>query len=407
MNRYRELLGFKHSWVLLTVAIPARIAYGMVALDIFFKTQRATNSIALAGLALGINSIAGALTAGIRGSFMDRYGQTWPVTVLATGYTTMLIVLNFADSKNTILVFAFLLGISAPPINLSIRPLWKTVVPESHLRVAYAADTAGMNMAGVVGPVIATTLSLSSHPESALYLTAAFMFIGAMGLAASQVSRRWRPERVEVKQALFRSKAMQLLALEGAFIGFGWGLFDIAVPAFSTLEGVPHRTAWIFGAMSVANVIGGLIAGFVSKKRSVLRTLRRFYFTWFLVSIPIIFTYPGWTMAVAGFFLGLVGGSIQVFYWEVMELTRPKGFHSAAMGWLWTIEGSIASVGSAVGGWLSATYSPRICFIGTTLCLATGFTILMSGSKTLAAADRAPTEAEDIEAIADVASTNN
>ena len=407
MNRYRELLRFPHSWVLLTVAIPARIAYGMVSLDIFFKTQRETHSIALAGLALGINSIAGALTAGIRGSFMDRYGQTWPVSVLATGYTTMLIVLNFAHSKETLLIFAFLLGVSAPPINLSIRPLWKTVVPESHLRVAYAADTAGMNMAGVVGPVIATTLSLSSHPESALLLTSLFMFMGAMGLASSQVSRQWRPEKVEKKQSLFRSKAMQLLALEGACIGFGWGLFDIAVPAFSTIENVPHRTAWIFGAMSVANIIGGLLAGFVSKKRSALKTLRRFYFTWFLVSIPIIFTYPGWTMAIAGFFLGLVGGSIQVFYWEVMELTRPKGFHSAAMGWLWTIEGSVASIGSAVGGWICATYSPRICFIGTSICLAFGFTILKTGRKTLAAADRIPTPEEDAEALGDVASTNN
>lgn len=406
MNRYRELMKFPHAWVLVSVAAPARIAYGMVALDIFFKTQRETSSIALAGLALGLNSVAGALTAGVRGTLMDRYGQSWPITLLVTGYTSMLIILNFAQSKETILIFALLLGFTAPPINLSIRPLWKTVVPESHLRVAYAADTAGMNLAQVLGPVIATTLSLSSRPESALFLTAACMAIGGYGLALSEVSRRWRPERVEKKQSLFRYRAIQLLALEGAFIGFGWGLFDIAVPAFATIEGVPHRTAWILGAMSTATVIGGLLAGLASKKRSALRTLTRTYSIWLLVTIPIIFTYPGWSMAIAGFFLGLVGGAIQVFYWEVLELTRPRGFASASQGWLWTIEGSFMALGSALGGWLSATFSPRICFVATSLCLTIGLIILTAGKNILRAADRIPTEAEEVEALGDVPSTN-
>jgi len=400
-------MAFPHAWVLVTVAAPARIAYGMVALDIFFKTQRETGSIALAGLALGLNSVAGALTAGIRGTLMDRYGQSWPITLLVTGYTTMLIVLNFAESKSTILIFALVLGFTAPPINLSIRPLWKTVVPESHLRVAYAADTAGMNFAGVIGPVIATTLSLSSRPESALFVTAACMALGGYGLALSTVSRKWRPEKVEKKQSLFRYRAIQLLALEGAFIGFGWGLFDIAVPAFSTLEGVPHRTAWILGAMSVANVIGGLLGGLASRTRSALRTLTLTYGVWLLVSLPIIFTYPGWSMAIAGFFLGLVGGAIQVFYWEVLELTRPRGFASASQGWLWTIEGSFMALGSALGGWLSATFSPRICFIGTSLCLTIGLSILTLGKKILREADRIPTDEEDVAALGDVASTNN
>ena len=398
---------FPHAWVLVSVAMPARIAYGMVALDIFFKTQRETNSVALAGLALGLNSVAGALTAGLRGTLMDRFGQSWPIRILVTGYTTMLIVLNFATDKHTILIFALVLGFSAPPINLSIRPLWRTVVPESHLRIAYAADTAGMNLASVVGPVIATTLSLSSHPESALFVTAGCMAIGGFGLAFSQVSRQWRAEKVEKKQSLFRHKAIQLLAFEGAFIGFGWGLFDIAVPAFATLEKVPHRTAWILGAMSAANVIGGLLGGLASKKRSALRTLTLTYGIWLLVSIPIAFTYPGWSMAIAGFFLGLVGGAIQVFYWEVMELTRPKGFASASQGWLWTIEGTCMAIGSAIGGWLSSSYSPRYCFIGTSLCLTVGLITLRFGKDILKAADRIPTEAEDVDAIADVPSTNN
>ena len=49
-------------------AFPARLAYGMIGLGIFFKTEQETGSIAAAGFAIGLNSLAGALTAGIRGS---------------------------------------------------------------------------------------------------------------------------------------------------------------------------------------------------------------------------------------------------------------------------------------------------------------------------------------------------
>ena len=314
--------------------------------------------------------------------------------------------MNNADNQRTILIFALLLGVTAPPINLSVRPLWRTVVPDEELRVAYAIDTAGMNFTSVIGPILATTLSLSSQPQSALYLTAALMAVGGYGLALSHVSRRWKPEKVEQKQLFFRYKAMQLLAIEGAFIGLGWGFFDIAVPAFATLEKVPHLTAWILGAMGAATVIGGLLGGLASKRRSALRTLNLTYIFWVLFSIPIIFSYPGWSMALAGFFLGLIGGAIQVFYWEVLELTRPQGYSTASLGWLWTIEGTFMALGSALGGWLSDALSPRICFALTTICLMIGLLILRYGRDILKDADRAPTEREEAEAIGDVPSTN-
>ena len=68
MNRYRELFALPSVWALVLAAFPARIAYGMVGLSIFFKTQHETHSIALAGLAIGLNSLASSTTAGLRGS---------------------------------------------------------------------------------------------------------------------------------------------------------------------------------------------------------------------------------------------------------------------------------------------------------------------------------------------------
>ena len=374
----------------------------MVALSIFFKTQQAIGSVAVAGLAIGINSLAGAATAGLRGSLMDRFGQKWPLRIFVPGYAGMMLLLNTMENRNAILVAAFIMGISAPPINLSVRPLWKMIVPEDYLRTAYAVDTSVMSTAGVIGPVIATSLALSSHPGSALVVASIFMAVGGGSLALTQVSRDWKPEKKDENHiSLWRNKAIQLLMIEGCFIGFGWGVFDVAVPAFATLEGVPHRTAWVFTAMGVANVVGGLLGGLVSKKVSALKAMRLTYFIWIFISIPIVFTYPGWSMVLAGAFLGLVGGTIQVFYWEVMEAVRPKGSAVGMMGWIWTVEGTLMSIGSAAGGWIAETYSPRFAMSITSFTIITGFIILNLGRKRLSAADRLPTDEEDLAAMSD------
>jgi MFS family permease len=374
----------------------------MVGLGIFFKVEQATGSISFAGLAIGLNAAAGALTAGIRGSIMDKYGQTWPLRIMVPGYAAMAFALNAMHSKPLMLTFAFVMGLTAPPINLSVRPLWKIVVPQDFLRTAYAIDTAIMSAAGVVGPVIATSLALSSRPSLPLNICGVLMLIGGGALAITKVSRSWIPEKKSADYVpLWKHKPLRLLMIEGCFIGFGWGVFDVAVPAFTTIEKVPHLTAWIFTAMGVCNILGGLLAGLVSKRTSSLKAMRRTYLVWFIVSLPIAFTYPGWSMIIAGAFLGLVGGAIQVFYWEVMEAIRPQGSPTAMMGWLWTVEGTLMSMGSVAGGVISEKASPSIALGITTACIGIGYIILRIGNTRLLAADRIPTDEEDLEAMKD------
>ncbi len=408
MNRYRQLFAMPNVWVLVLAAFPARVAYGMVGLALFFKTEQETGSIALAGLVIGANSLAGSFTAGVRGSLIDKYGQKWPLRILVPGYASMMIAVNISHSAAFIVVMATIMGLTAPPINLSVRPLWKTIVPGDFLRTAYAVDTSVMNTAGVIGPVIATSLALSKFPGSPLLTAAILMALGGGALAIAPVSRDWKPEKKERgAQSLWRSPALRLMMLEGSFIGFGWGLFDVAVPAFATIENVAHRTAWVFAAMGISSIIGGLIAGLLSKHTSSLSALRKTYFIWFLVAIPMAFTYPGWSMAIAGAFLGFVGGAIQVFYWEVMEAVRPQGSAVAYMAWLWTVEGSVMSLGAAVGGILSERISPQFCLALTAVSIGLGNLILTIGKERLIAANRIPTGEEDLRAMEDNSPTTS
>ena len=403
MNRYKELFGFPQVIRLGISAFPARLAYGMIGLGIFFKAEQETSSIAIAGFAIGLNSLAGSLTAGIRGSVMDRFGQKWPIRILVPMYSALILLLNTMETRQTILVTACVLGITAPPINLSVRPLWKDIVPDSYLRTAYAFDSSMMSSTSVIGPVVITALSLSSRPELGLGTVATLMFIGGVALSLTPASRDWIPEKKKKDQErLWRNRAIQLLMFEGCFIGFGWGVFDVAVPAFATQEGVQHRVAWIFASFGASTVIGGLLGGLVSKKLAPLLALRRAYLLWLIACVPVAFTYPDWSMALIGACIGLVGGAVQVFYFEVLEAVRPRGSQTASLGWIWSVEGSFMALGAAVGGVVSETFSPRIGLAMLPIMILFGLIILTIGRGRLSAANDIPTDEEDLQAMKDI-----
>jgi MFS family permease len=407
MKRYRELFRFPQVIRLGISAFPARLAYGMIGLGIFFKTEQETGSVAIAGFAIGLNSLAGSLTAGIRGSVMDKWGQKWPLRILVPAYSALILTFNQMETSSSLLIAAFVLGITAPPINLSVRPLWKDLVPHSYLRTAYAFDSAMMSSTTVVGPVVVTALALSSRPYLALDVVAALMFIGGAALALTPVSKNWIPEKKEKGQgSLLRNPVMQLLMFEGCFIGFGWGVFDVAVPAFATQEDVAHRVAWIFAAFGIANVIGGLLGGLVSKKLAPLPALRRAYLFWLIACIPIVLTNPDWTMALVGASIGFVGGAVQVFYFEVLEAVRPQGSQTSSLGWIWSVEGSFMAIGAAVGGVVSEYLSPRYGLAMLPLMIFFGLIVLTLGKNRLSAANDLPTDEEDLAAMDDISDRN-
>jgi MFS family permease len=384
-------------------AFPARLAYGMIGLGIFFKAEQETGSIAVAGFAIGLNSLAGSITAGLRGSVMDKFGQKWPIRILVPLYAALILLLNTMETRQSILVTAFILGITAPPINLSVRPLWKDIVPHSYLRTAYAFDSSMMSSTSVIGPVVITALSLSSHPGLGLGTTAALMFIGGIALSLTPVSRDWIPEKKQKnQQKLWRDRAIQLLMLEGCFVGFGSGVFNVAVPAFATQEGVQHRVAWIFATLGAATVVGGLLGGLVSRKLAPLSAFRVVYLLWFIACIPIAFTYPDWTMALVCGCIGFLGGAQKVFYFEVLEAVRPKGSQTSSLGWIWTVEGSFMAIGAAVGGVVSETYSSQIGLAILPIMLFIGLIILSIGRGRLSAANDVPTDDEDLQAMKEV-----
>ena len=385
---------------LLIGSIPARLAYGMISLGIFFKVQNTTSSISIAGLAVGLNALASSLSVGIRSAFIDKYGLTWPLRVLVPSYASLIVLFNYSHGKVSLIVIATVLGAVAPPINLAVRPLWKVVVPENKQRTIFAIDTAVMSATAVIGPVLVTSLALSSSPKSALNVCAGAMLMGGIALAILPVTRNWIPEVKDPgTQHLLKLPAIRLLIAEGIFIGLANGLFETGVPAFTTIEGVAGRTGLIFGVLAMFNIFGSLLAGLISKKTSPLLAFKRTYLFWVLACAPLAFANPDWSLLIISALLGLAGGMQMVFYWEIVEKVRTKGTAASAIGWLWTFEGTATAFGATISGYFSEEFSPRYCLALMSICVLIGYVIIHKGQHLLHAANSLPTQAQDEIAI--------
>ena len=388
MREYVRVFRYPGAPSMILASFPARLAYGMIGLGLYFKTYHTVHSIAFAGFVAGLNGISGSITTSLRSKLLDKFGMRTPLRFFVPAYASSILVLNFVHSRGLLVLAALLLGMAAPPINLSIRPLWRNIVPQEDMRRALAIDTSVMTTATILGPVLVTYLSLSKHPASALITCSVLIFVGGISLSMLAITKQWKPEvKSGTEVGIFRVPGIRLLMIEGIIIGLGAGMSQIAVPAFTSIRHVEHLTGTIFAVSSVCSIIGALLAGLIGKRLTPLKAFVRNYYLWALVGLPLCFTTPGWSLMLIGGLVGLTVGSQQVFYLEVIEAVRPKGTAASALGWMWTVEGSAASVGAWVGGSLSQAFSPQFCFALTSASVVIGVVIVHKGQALLKAAD--------------------
>jgi len=354
MNQYSTLLAEKGVKRLIISTIPGRTAYGMLGLSIFFFVHDRTGSITTAGFAAGAETLTGSISAGARGSLIDRFGQTRPLSILVPLYAVVIWLLSMQHTIAGIVTLSIMVGIFSPPINLSARPLWRKVAGPQRLRTAYSIDTTILNTTTLIGPVIATTLALQVSPSAGLWTMASLMLIGGLLMISMPLSRAWIPEPQPTESfSLLKTKEFLILVAEGAIFGLAWGFLQISVPASSTLHNKPALSAPLLAITAGMSIIAGLLVG--SSKRDIT-PLRGFKYTNACIAIcalPLAFTTPGWSMGVVLALVGFSLGSASIYHLEVIEAVRPVGSATAAQGWQWAVEGSMIAVGVALGGYIN------------------------------------------------------
>lgn len=360
MRAYLDLARRPGAWWLILGSLPGRLSFSMSSLAIFFHLEHVSGSLTASGTAVGAYSLVASLTAAPRGRLVDHWGQTRPLALFVPLFAGSLLAIGLVgDTPALAIGLAALCGLTAPPFNISIRPLWLVVARRDQVRTAYALDSTLMHSAMLVGPVAATWIALSVSTTTALVVCAAAMAVGGSVIGVSPVSRGWVPEqRIPGETGLLRSPAIRLLAVEGAFLGFAMGLINVSIPSAATLAGRAQWAGPLLACVAAGSIIGGIVAGARLRHVVPIEGLVRTQAGFFVAALPLAFLAPGLGMAAALFCAGLASGPAHVFYMELVDQVRPRGTAATALASLWTIEGSITAVGAAAAGAIAEAHSP-------------------------------------------------
>jgi MFS family permease len=406
MRTYLEFLKIPGVKRLLVSALPGRLSYGMIALATFFFVQDVTGSITLAGIATGIETLTSSLTAGFRGNLIDKFGQTKPLSFFVPTWVILVLLLSSVTTPAAIIIISAFIGLASPPVNLSTRPLWRVLVGAENLRTGYAIDTVMSSSTIVAGPVIATVLAIPLGGDVALWATAALMAIGGYALIQMPASRNWKPEPQQGNaMRLLRNKQFQILAIEGMVFGLAWGLLEITIPSYSTLQGTPGLSAPLLATLAGASILGGLIIGGRKSMTTPLHGFRVASLVAAIAALPLALTEPGWSMGIVLGLLGLGMGFAQVYHWEVLEAVRPLGTATSAQAWLWAVEGSMMALGIAVGGYVVENISPQLALGGVSVGLIVStIYVWWYAAPRLPEANKPLSDTQKIEVLADLES---
>jgi len=403
---YAEIIRLPGVKRLMVSNIPSRFAYGMLTLSVFFYVHEKTNSVTVAGLASGVETLAASLGAGFRGSLIDRYGQTKPLMIFVPCWALILCLLSLANTSSEIIFVNIFVGLFAPPINLSTRPLWRMAVGAERLRTAYSLDTTLMNATTILGPVVATYIALHFSGRAALLVTAALMLGGGILMITMPLSRQWVPEpKSENSLKLWKHKPYVVMVGEGFIFGMGWGLLDISIPATATINKTPGLAAPLLAILTGTSILAGVITGMRKSNLTALTGFRRASCAAAISTIPLAFITFGWQLGIALAVLGFAIGFAQIYHMEVLEAVRPIGSATSAQAWLWAVEGSSMALGVSGGGWIVEKHNAQFALLLVTLSLCTStIYIIFFASSRLQAANKPLSDDEMAQAISNLES---
>jgi len=221
----------------------------------------APHGLERAGALSGVQMLAASLGQPLLARAADRHGTRLVLSVSTAATSAEFAALAVGDARPQILTTGLiaLSGLTAPPLQSTLRARWPRLLAAAAQPTAQALDAASTELLYVLAPLLAAALAL--HSPRALFAAAALL--GAAGTAVILADRddavpepaRARPGGGALGHAALRRLIPVHLAV-GAALG--------AVPVAAAHTGHPalpgQASAVLFGASAVGGVFYGLVA---------------------------------------------------------------------------------------------------------------------------------------------------
>lgn len=388
---YRRLLRTPHLRPLIAASFVARLPIGIQSLALVLFLRDESGSFATAGAVAGAFALCAGLFAPLQGRFVDRLGQTRMLVPLAFVHTAAFVaVIAFALADAPVVataVFAALAGAAVPPVSACFRPLLIEMLEgDQQLLVAgYALDSIMIEGVFIAGPLLTAALVGAFSSAVAVAAGAAFAFAGTLAFAALPASRAWRGAATTTGIAgALASPGMRTVALTALPIGICFGTLEVALPAFGAEHGASSIGGYLFAALSVGSIAGGVAYGVAAGR---LGSVERGYLL-LVAALPVGLALCALPDSVALMVVlvplaGCVIAPLTAAENQIVSAVAPPG--AATEAFTWVIMSTVVGVaaGNIVAGALAQEVGWRAALLAACATAALGAALTFARRRTL------------------------
>lgn len=324
----------------------ARFPFGMMTLAFVLHIEHVHNSYAVAGLALGADTIGAAVSGPVLGRLLSKFGTTRVLVTSATiGALAMLGIALLNASPVGMIALALVVGLTSPPIQTAARTIYPSLVKKKDLNAVYSLDATSQELIWVIGPVLATVLAAQINTVFVVVLMAAVQISGVIWFCSNkEVSQAVIPSPERKMGGVLTNKIVLTTAVLGLLLIGGFSGVEVG-----TVAVVSHDLAGlVIGALSLGSIVGGVFLGNRVKSRWSLTWL----LTLVLAGYALIWVAPtnGVWLAICLFISGVgVAPSLGILGTAIAGNLKP-GDAAEANGWASTGQLMGYSAGAALSG---------------------------------------------------------
>lgn len=355
---YRGVFAIPGTRRLLISALIGRLPIGACSLAILLMVREQTGSFGVAGLAVGVFAITGAIAAPIQGALLDRFGPRRVLIPLACSQgialTALVGVVALGAPTAVILLVAGIAGALVPPISASVRVLWPRIIPTPQgVETAYALDATTQELIWTSGPLlVALVISLAS-PSAAILVVVGVLLGGTALFVTAPAIQAWphdAPRRA--RGGALASRPLRLLLATAGLIGIGLGALEVGLPALSVSLHSASMAGVLLAAWSVGSLLGGILYGARTWSSPVAVRYAVLLFTGGLVMLPLLFAGSLGVAIALAVIAGLPGAAVLSGQYVLVGRAAPAG--ALAEAFTWSLSGLITGIaaGSALAGQL-------------------------------------------------------
>jgi MFS family permease len=245
------------SVVLLLAQLVARFPFGMLSLAFIIHIQDVTGSYAIAGIALGAETIGASIAGPILSRYMAIFGIRRVIAIATVITTTAFLSMAFVPPEPLLLVFiSFVVGLSSPPIQPAARTIYPQITPKHLLRKLYSLDAAAQEIIWVLGPLVATLVAAQFGNVAMLLTIGGIQIFGSIWLLLNKSVKTAKIplSKTAVGRVLKNPSVTAVTFLGLLFVGSFAGVEVGAVALFDkSIAGV------MFAVFSLGSLLGGFV----------------------------------------------------------------------------------------------------------------------------------------------------